>query len=36
MIRLLSMALAVLLAVAGPSLAQECDPTPPPPAKPTT
>jgi hypothetical protein len=35
MIRLLSLALAVLLAAAAPSWSQECDP-PPPPAKPTT
>lgn len=35
MIRLLSLALALLLSVAVPSLAQECDPAPPP-AKPTT
>ena len=35
MIRLLSLALAILLSIAVPSLAQDCEP-PPPPAKPTT
>lgn len=35
MIRLLSLALAVVFSLAAPSWAQECDP-PPPPAKPTT
>jgi hypothetical protein len=36
MIRLLSLALAILLSIAVPSLAQDCEPPPPPPAKPTT
>ncbi len=36
MIRLLSLTLALLLSTAVPTLAQDCDPSPPPSAKPST